>query len=352
MPRTLPWLRAQDGTPVKNESTPRKRVKTEATPDRDVTPKNPQSPPKSATSLGHVRFALVIYMFLLDGIERDDGWVMVEDEFYAVAQTFTQHLHYAEYLRRRKEVKAENAAALGVIERPTDGRTPVSKEAERQREREAFRQRQKAGLARLDGQNPDEQIDDHEEDDQRWTGTHLHDLMTSPRKARSLAGTHVLKSSSRAAAGFLQAGQVPPPGNGQAQVNSTGSATPISRAAAAQVVELDEETASDSDDDLDIQHEAVRLPPPRSAHSMPRKLQSDDQNIPRANLRNSTTSRSKVKAANTRPEYKSRVQSLFDDLDELPEPSPSIISTSNNITKSPSTRQEKSRHNEVPTFLV
>jgi hypothetical protein len=289
--------------------------------------------------------------FLLDGIDRDDGWVMVEDEFYAVAQTFTQHLHYAEYLRRRKEVKAENAAALGVIERPTDGRTPVSKEAERQREREAFRQRQKAGLARLDGQNPDEQIDDHEEDDQMWSGTHLHDLMTSPRKARSLAGRHVLKSSSRAAAGFLQAGQAPPPGNGQAQVNSIGSTTPISRAAAAQVVELDEETASDSDDDLDIQHEAVRLP--RSAHSMTRKLQTDDQNTPRANLRNSTTSRSKAKAANARPEYKSRVQSLFDDLDELPEPSPSIISTPNNITKSsPSIRQEKSRHNEVPTFLV
>jgi hypothetical protein len=78
-----------------------------------------------------------------------------------------------------------------VIERPTDGRTPLSKEAERQREREAFRKRQKAGLARLDGQNTDEQADDHDEDDQRWTGTHLHDLMTSPRKARSLAGTHV-----------------------------------------------------------------------------------------------------------------------------------------------------------------
>jgi hypothetical protein len=293
---------------------------------------------------------MIYNRFLLDGIERDDGWVMVEDEFYAVAQTFTQHLHYAEYLRRRKEVKAENAALLGVIERPTDGHTPLSKETERQREREAFRKRQKAGLARLDGQNTDEQVDDHDEDDQRWTGTHLHDLMTSPRKARSLAGTHVLKSSSRAAAGFLQAGQAPPPGTGQAQVNSTGSATLISRAAAAQVVELDEETASDSDDDLDIQHEAVRLPSPRSAHSI-RGLQSDDQRTPRENLRNTTTSRSKPKAANTRLEYKSRVQSLFDDLDELPEPSPSVISTSN-ITKSPSNRQDKSRHNEVPTFLV
>jgi hypothetical protein len=46
MPRTLPWLRAQDDTPVKNEFTPRKRVKTEATPDRDVTPKNPPISPE------------------------------------------------------------------------------------------------------------------------------------------------------------------------------------------------------------------------------------------------------------------------------------------------------------------
>jgi hypothetical protein len=47
MPRTLPWLRAQDDTSVKRESTPRKRIKTEVTPDRDVTPKNlPLSPDK------------------------------------------------------------------------------------------------------------------------------------------------------------------------------------------------------------------------------------------------------------------------------------------------------------------
>ncbi|KAJ5989792.1 hypothetical protein N7522_009999 [Penicillium canescens] len=44
---------------------------------------------------------------------------------------------------------------------------------------------------RLDGQKTDEQADDHDEDDQRRTGTHLHDLITSLRKARSLAGTHV-----------------------------------------------------------------------------------------------------------------------------------------------------------------
>lgn len=47
MPRTLPWLRAENNIPVKKVSTPRKRVKTEPSPDRDLTPKNPRvSPPR------------------------------------------------------------------------------------------------------------------------------------------------------------------------------------------------------------------------------------------------------------------------------------------------------------------
>ncbi|KAJ5770428.1 uncharacterized protein N7511_002479 [Penicillium nucicola] len=271
---------------------------------------------------------------------------MVEDEFYSVAQTFTQHLHYAEYLRRRKEAKAKNMAAFGVIERPTDGRTPLPKEVERQREREALRHRQKSGLQQLDGQNLDE-AEEHDEDDARWKGTHLHDLMTSPRKSRSLAGVIALKSSSRAAAGFSQAGQAPS-NTGQARVANTLNF----KATAAQVIELDEETASDSDDDLDIEPKAVRPPAPRSAHSTPQRPESNDVITPRASLQNKATSMPKVKPGNTRPVYKSRVQSLFDDLDGLPEPSQSIKYESTNIRRSPSNRQDKSGHSEVPTFLV
>ena len=125
---------------------------------------------------------------------------MVEDEFYAVAQTFTQHLHHAEYLRRRKQVKAENAAGIVEIERPTDGRTPLPNEVERKREAEALRERQKAGLAQIGDGGVDGR--DEDEDDERWAGTHLHGLMTSPRKVRSLVGAHAPKSCTRAAAGF------------------------------------------------------------------------------------------------------------------------------------------------------
>ncbi|KAJ5423544.1 Transcription factor IIA beta-barrel [Penicillium cf. griseofulvum] len=202
---------------------------------------------------------------------------MVEDEFYAVAQTFTQHLHHAEYLRRRKEVKAENAAGMREIERPTDSRTPVPNETERKRETEALRERQKAGLAQMGDGGVDEKDEDEDDDDddERWAGTHLHDLMTSPRKSRSLAGVHGPKSSTRAAAGF---GQMPTSGTGRARVKSIGSVAAPSRVSAVPSTDLDEETASGSDDDdgddLHLETQPVVLPPSKRANS-PLKSQHD-----------------------------------------------------------------------------
>ncbi|KAJ5499002.1 Transcription initiation factor IIA gamma subunit [Penicillium expansum] len=306
-------------------------------------------------------------VFLIEGIQHDDGWVMVEDEFYAVAQAFTQHLHHAEYLRRRKQVKADNAAGIGEIERPTDGRTPLPNEVERKRGTEALRGRQKAGLAQIGHGGVDEK--DEAEDDERWAGTHLHDLMTSPRKTRSLAGVHAPKSSTRAAAGF---GQAPTLRTGRARVNSIGSVTATSRAPEVSCIELDEETASGSDDDdLDLETNPVVLPPPKRTNDTPRKSQTHDETTPRAQRQSKiqimSTSKPNVKSAHGRPSpanaYKSRVQSLFDDLDELPESS-RINSTISNKSKEPPSRHspvaggkkisdaKKSRHNEVPTFLM
>ncbi|CDM31104.1 unnamed protein product [Penicillium roqueforti FM164] len=332
MPRTLPWLRAENTTPVKKKSTPRKRVKTELA-DRDLTPKNPRvSPPRrdffrssQSPPTSPIR-RCPSEEFLIEGIEHDDGWVMVEDEFYAVAQTFTQHLHHAEYLRRRKQVKAEHAAGIREIERPTDGRTSLPNEVERKREAEALRERQKAGLAHI-GDGEVEEKDEEDDDDERWAGTHLHDLMTSPRKTRSLAGAHAPKSSTRAAAGF---GQAPTLATGRARVNSIGSFTAPSRVSEVISIELDEETASGSDDndddDLDLEPRPV-LPPPKGTNSTLRKAQAHDQTTLRARqqfeIPSMSTSKPKAKPTHGRPSpanaYKSRVQSLFDDLDELPE---------------------------------
>ncbi|KAJ5121668.1 uncharacterized protein N7515_009629 [Penicillium bovifimosum] len=378
MPRTLPWLRNGNGDPVKKESTPRKRVKPEPSPDRDITPKNPplspnkrdffrssQSPPTSP--LRHCPPE----EFLIEGIEHDDGWVMVEDEFYAVAQTFTQHLHHAEYLRRRKEVKAANAAGIKDIERHTDGRTPLPKGVEWRREAETLRERQKAGLAKMGDPGADQ--NDEDDDDERWAGTHLHDLMTSPRKSRALAGVSAPKSSTRAAAGF---GQAPLSSTGRARVNSIGSVTAGSMEPSVENIDISEETASGSDDDLDLDTLPVVLPPPKRTKVVPQQDRADVQTTPRADQK-SKPQNSKLQSTSTvkraaapvrgRPgpvnRFKSRVQSLFDELDELPESSRLDASVSIG-NKEPSEKQssvtgegnnstpKNPRHNEVPTFLV
>src|ERR1700759_4337684 len=37
--------------------------------------------------------------YMISGLEHDDGWVMVEDEFLTTAKLFTAHLHNADYQR-------------------------------------------------------------------------------------------------------------------------------------------------------------------------------------------------------------------------------------------------------------
>jgi hypothetical protein len=50
------------------------------------------------------------YRFMVDGIENDDGWMMVEDELLMTARQFTAHLHHAEYQRQKELARS----------RPTD----------------------------------------------------------------------------------------------------------------------------------------------------------------------------------------------------------------------------------------
>jgi hypothetical protein len=191
--------------------------------------------------------------------------------------------------------------------------------------------------------------------------------MTSPRKTRSLASLHTLKSSTRAAAGLRQA---PASETTRSRVNSIGSITYANRDPQREPIEIDEQTASDSDsdNDLDRQHQPVMLPPPKRTPSISRRPQADPQTTPRphrqSNLRDNSTSTEK--SPNERPSplprSKSRVQSLFDDLDELPESSRIHYSISNtaiaSASESPETSRgnnlnpKKSQHSEVPTFLV
>lgn len=292
---------------------------------------------------------------------------MVEDEFYAVAQSFTQHLHYAEYVRRIKEVKAQKAMGMEEHERPTDDKTAIPRELQRKKEAEALDARQKVGLQEIVGAN-DEEKDDTEDDD-LWAGTHLHDLMASPRQLRSLMSVHVMKSSTRAAAGFGHASV----SNSGARTASRGEPMSSSRAEAAQRMEINEETASDEDDDLDLQANPIPMPSPKRTGDAAARNRSNNRwwtHESHSERKASSTSTSKIpkKSAPTRTSNqsanrsKSKVQMLFDDLDELPEPSRHGLSISDRKRDSPSTREtpsannnldpKKSRHDDVPTFSV
>ncbi|KOS18251.1 hypothetical protein ESCO_002975 [Escovopsis weberi] len=55
---------------------------------------------------------------MVPGALDDDRYRMVEDEFLAVAQRFTAHLHRAEYERLKALARRRHAATLSEIERP------------------------------------------------------------------------------------------------------------------------------------------------------------------------------------------------------------------------------------------
>jgi hypothetical protein len=303
-------------------------------------------------------------------LDHDDAWIMVEDEFYTIAQSFTQHLHYAEYIRRKKEAKAQSTEALNDIQRPTDGRTQLPKEAVRRKEAEALAARQKVGLAHLE--EPEAEKNDSDDDD-TWAGTHLHGLLTSPRKSRSLVGAHAMKSSTRAAAGFRQAAG--------ANSDRAAASVPFSRAAVAHIVEvhdattsdddgdLDGETASDEDDNLDGQARPVRVPQPKrlQTNGITRTAQLRHATSSWNGIHEQPTIKEEKVRVNPKPtnRFQSRVQMLFDDFDELPEPSPPKTSSTSDMKKSRSSTKnstqrgseddnlesKKTRFNDVPTFF-
>lgn len=335
--------------------------------------------------------------------------MMVEDEFYAVAQTFTQHLHYAEYIRRTKEAKSQNAARIQDIARATDGITPMSEETKKRKEADALAERQKVRLGELDdgdkeGTQADNVEDDDGEDvfqDDSWAGTSLYDLMISPRRSRSLVGAQTIKSSTRAAAGYAQALQSQNSGIGA--VAGLPPPSPLGgREQGRQQVAADE-TASE-DDDLDVQpmttfkRTAYDIKTPKIENeTKPPKTEKPEKSIEPKKPISHTASKSikpepaPAPAPETKPKpepkqtpsISARTQKppmsntpkrriLFDDFDELPEPkskvssvleqkqkqktdSPASLGKSPNGSRggdSNNLESKQSRLNEVPTFLL
>jgi hypothetical protein len=186
-----------------------------------------------------------------EGMEHDDKYRMVEDEFLTVAQKWTVHLHAAEYKRQEKMVKARNAETISSISRPVTDRMPdhtrrrVESVARSKTQRNAVE-----GL--LEKKAAADDTDDSDEGGLPYTGTTLHGLMDSPRrKAASLSKVGSARTATRAAAGFQKPAQ--------SKMNSSqimASDSPILKSnqlpSHALIPESEISTASsDDDDDLD-----------------------------------------------------------------------------------------------------
>lgn len=308
--------------------------------------------------------------------------MMVEDEFYAVAQSFTKHLHFAEYVRQAKEAKSQNGSRIQDLARPTDGVTPISEETKKKKEAENLAERQEKGLGVLDnneGSREGKEDDDDVFQDDSWAGTSLYDLMMSPRKSRALVGAQRIKSTTRAAAGFVQSSQNSSAGNRMA---APGSA-PTSLGREQERQGSIEETASE-DDDLDVQptttfkrriedietpkteksDESITPTPRRSMSHAPNnpikkpKPEPETKPTPTPSI---NTAGNKKRPSPSPSVPKPRRRMLFDDFDRLPEPTFNISmqeqkrKSSSSIEKSANGRDEskkKSRLNEVPMFVL
>ncbi|KKK21283.1 hypothetical protein ARAM_001281 [Aspergillus rambellii] len=288
---------------------------------------------------------------------------MVEDEFYTVAQSFTRHLHYAEYVRRKKEAKVQNAGALeDIVLRPTDGVSSMSEGLKRKYQAEEISARQKAGIEQIErekraldesGLDGVDDKDAEEEQHESWAGTSLYDLMFSPRKARLLVGMRGVKSSTRAAAGFAKAG-------------GGRSSSPLEREKREEALP-EETTTDDEDDDLDGGGNVSPTVVYRR-NGRPSTNSNTSSSSAGALISRSVENREKkLRPTNTERAGPNTVKSerriIFDDFDELPELRKSNIQLqSQQFTPQPKTKRKhskdnntgakKSRLNEVPTFLI
>jgi hypothetical protein len=178
-----------------------------------------------------------------DGLENDDKYRMVEDEFLTVAQKFTVHLHAAEYKRQQAQVKVRNADAIRSISRPVTTKMPEQTKRKVEAVERSLAQRK--ALEALAGNNSK----DSEESDSElpYVGTALHSFMDTPRKkAVSLLRTGSISMGTRAAAGFKQR---------LTQTSSPARPSGVKKEQTADKVSVkmeESETESDADEDLDL----------------------------------------------------------------------------------------------------
>lgn len=139
---------------------------------------------------------------MITGIQHDDRWRMVEDEFVAIAHKFTAHLHAAEYERLKEQAKDQNADAIRSLSRPVTG--PMTDRVKRRQAVLSLHKSQSSSIKRARARVQD--ADEEDGDELPWAGTNLEGLMDSPRKKRTSLAKVVTASSDTRAAALLRKG--------------------------------------------------------------------------------------------------------------------------------------------------
>ncbi|EAS34927.3 uncharacterized protein CIMG_00281 [Coccidioides immitis RS] len=408
MPRTLPWQvkseSRRSATPASSASRTSARASRPATdsekdhaPPRAKRARRDNRSPSTSPAREPPPEEL-----MLEGLENDEVYIMVEDEFLATAQAFTRHLHYAEYARRKKEAKLANEGNLAGISRRTDGKSTLSNETKKKIEAEVAAEKRRVALDELrnaagrplvDSEAEDVDVSEGDKDDDPWVGTHLQPLMAAPKPSRSLVGLHGIKSATKAALGCRR------PISGRVQKRSPA----VNLAARGQARNFQEqEISSEDDDSLDMSDKTrprsavtshkssaapsrpttktvSRLPPvplTRDPNVLPRVMKASTEPGPShrpgtafPHPRSSTISRLRIHQPIKTPQpskHKSSISKLLDEFDELDESTTPITEDdpSRSVSKAKpaqDSRFEKRRDGvdrlreqrlrEVPTFL-
>lgn len=323
------------------------------------------------------------YSFMQTGYDADDIYMMVEDEFQTVAQSFTHHLHHAEYVRLKKKARQ---TPLPISCQPVEG---MHTEVKRKLEAKGLYERQNGAVNSMVARAARGISDDEEEETierDPWQGTSLAGLMASDasQKRTALLGLDKMSSSTRAAKGFSR-GERDLRGK-QEEMKSileiSGRETNRSWTASAHpqafLHKVDVEEGEDGD--LDTGPKVVAEPRPRKVGlgQLERPENTKDVDMLLAAPRNSITktsrslSRSEALAKTSPAAESSRPFSRFvsiskrskiDDLDEFHEslrgdspthPKPTLTSTNKSRLgrKEVDDKERKARLNQVPTFLV
>lgn len=158
---------------------------------------------------------------MVEGLDEDDKFRMVEDELAYIAGKFTAHLHAAEYHRQKQQAKSRNAETIDTISRPVVGRMTPGVSAKHSR-LEKTRKR-KDGLRRAIASGKGVGVDvESDEEEAPWMGTSLQGLMEAPQGSGS--GVRLSRLASVGPGTKAASGTRPAPGGERAR-----AVTPVVR---------------------------------------------------------------------------------------------------------------------------